>query len=95
MGWAKDSFERELARSGIFPINYSSEGGNNRPTTSNKPKKRYREYFQYDFPTDAQVRALNFITTYTGLIFEGSTKGEAREFISEYLDYAKEEKENE
>ena len=96
MGWAKDAFERELAKSYIFPVNSNSGSSYNSVScTPSKPKKNYRRYYQYDFPTEAQVRALNFITTYTGVVFEGSTKSEAREFISEYMDYAKEEKENE
>ena len=63
MGWAKDSFERELARSYIFPVNQSSGSSYNyspSPTPS-KPKKKYRKYYQYDFPTEAQVEHLTLL----------------------------------
>lgn len=94
MGWAKDAFERELANSRILPVNNSYGGGYDSPPPR-KPRKKILRYYNYDFPTEAQVRALNFITTYTGVVFEGTTKMEAREFINEYIDYAKEEKDNE
>ncbi len=95
MGWAKDAFENELAKAGIFPIreqdNYSYC---NNKVEKTKKSNKVKVYYQYDFPTEAQIRALNFITTYTGIIFEGSTKKEARDFISEYIEYAREEQRN-
>ena len=105
MGWASEALERDLARAGIFPIciddcetrtEYDSERKREeRKREEKKEKKEKKEekkpYFHdYNFPTDAQVRALRFITIQTGLIFTGSTKQEAREFISEYMDYARE-----
>lgn len=99
MGWASEALERDLAKAGIYPVNINSCSGcsysSNSSNSQTVKKKNYRRYYEYDFPTEAQVRALNFITTYTGVVFEGTTKGEARIFIAEYMDYAKEEKENE
>ena len=56
----------------------------------NNSKMRKKTYVAYDFPTESQVRALRFITMYTGKIFEGKTKEEARIFIREYIDTARE-----
>jgi hypothetical protein len=89
MGWANDAFTNELARSGIFPMR-SEEIGNCRETVRKTIKKAMKTY-NYDFPTEAQVRALHFITKNTGVIFEGRTKNSARDFINEYMDYAREE----
>lgn len=47
----------------------------------------------YDFPTENQVRALRFITMYTGIVFEGNTKNSARAFIKTHLDEARENSE--
>lgn len=94
MGWASESFQRELARSGIFPINNSSPSYSSPRTSETKKKKSIHSYYNYSFPTEAQVRALNFITSYTGVIFEGRTKEEAKSFIAEYIEYAKEEANN-
>lgn len=105
MGWANDTLTNDFARVGIFPLGSSTS--NSRSVSSNsssyahytkekqsqpQPKRKVR-YYNYDFPTEAQIRALNFITTYTGVVFEGKTKKEAIDFIGEYMDYAKEEKE--
>lgn len=56
-----------------------------------KEAKKELCYYNYNFPTDAQVKALRFITMHTAIIFEGSTKEEARVFISENMEYAREE----
>lgn len=53
--------------------------------------KEYRTFYE-EFPTPEQVKALNFITNYTGLLFEGKTKKEARQFISENIEFAREVK---
>ena len=95
MGWASDAFTNELARAGIFPVRdreYDNYSRRSYCLTEKKEKKKEVKlfYHDYNFPTDAQVRALRFITMQTGLIFTGSTKQEAREFISEYMDYARE-----
>ena len=100
MGWASEALERDLARAGIFPIciddcgtrtEYNSERKREEKKEKKEKKEEKKPYFHdYNFPTDAQVRALRFITIQTGLIFTGSTKQEAREFISEYMDYARE-----
>lgn len=89
MGWANDALERDLAKAGIFPINNSSYRGSSSYSSdySNKRKKKLC-YHEYSFPTDAQIRALRFITMHTSIIFEGKTKEQARVFIAEHMDYA-------
>lgn len=53
-------------------------------------KERKINYCAYDFPTEAQVRALRFITMNTGIVFIGKTKDQARIFINKNIDYARE-----
>lgn len=61
----------------------------------------YKKELMYDFPTPQQCKTLRFITLTTGLLFEGTTKTEASQFIDENLEIAndfkqeKEMKENE
>lgn len=81
MGWAKDSFDSELGRARILPMR-----SNEYIEYSVRPKLYY---YNYDFPTEAQVRALQFITMYTGKIFEGKTKNEAKIFIKDNIEKAK------
>lgn len=82
MGWANDALERDLARAGVFPVN------SNDNVSSYSKKKKKLCYHEYSFPTDAQIRALRFITMHTAIIFEGKTKEQAKVFISENMDYA-------
>lgn len=84
MGWAKDSFEDELTRARILPIRSCSN-----PSHTRKEKKKLY-YHKYDFPTEAQIKALRFITMHTGIIFEGKTKQEAKIFIKENIGHARE-----
>ena len=91
MGWASDAFTNELARAGIFPVGdreYNSYSERSYGSTEKKEKKKDVKlfYHDYNFPTDAQVRALRFITMHTSIIFEGKTKYEAKLFIREHLE---------
>lgn len=89
MGWANDALERDLAKAGIFPMKHYSDSGSSY-SSDNKPKKKHLCYYEYDFPTEAQTRALRFITMHTGIIYKGKSRLEAKKFISENIEYAKE-----
>lgn len=87
MGWANDALERDLAKAGIFPMKHSF----NTYTSNYEPKKKkHLCYYEYDFPTEGQTRALRFITMHTGIIYKGKSRLEAKKFISENIEYAKE-----
>lgn len=92
MGWANDALEREFAKAGIFPMrdtsSYHSSAYNN-SRYQPKPKKEFC-YYEYDFPTEAQTRMLRFITMHTGVVYKGKSRKEAKQFISENIDYARE-----
>ena len=99
MGWASDAFTNELARAGIFPVRdreYYNYSRRSYCSTEKKEKKKEVKlfYHDYNFPTDAQVRALRFITMHTSIIFEGKTKYEAKLFIREHMEKAREIAEN-
>lgn len=93
MGWASGAFTSELARAGIFPVGDNTgdnTGSNSSKSSDKKENKKVLCYYDYSFPTEAQVRALGFITMHTSVIFEGKTKEEARVFIKANMEYAQE-----
>lgn len=73
--------------------NACNEHKESREGNNSNNRKRKKTYMAYDFPTENQVRALRFITMYTGIVFEGNTKNAARAFIKTHLDEARENSE--
>lgn len=98
MSWGKGQLEKDFAEVGIYPVYFEDNTECQKVDTilidsiKEKVEEEKFEYYNYNFPTDGQIKTLNFITTYTEIVFKGFTKEQANKFIATYLDYAKEQR---